>query len=116
MFISPFVQMLFRLNIGDYSQVHKRLLSNLGINCWDALHQTFVFSLLIPIIIIVGVLLPFYILYNILRARKEIQLNNPDFVRNFGYFLDPYRERTNYFEIFNIWNKICIVLLHNILF
>jgi hypothetical protein len=114
LFLGPFFKILICLNIDDENSPDLRIMSNPILKCWDNLHSRLVYFLSIPILTIFGVIIPVYISIRIISARIGKTLKNRDFLKTFGYFVYPYREKVNYFESFEIVNKIGLVVVKEI--
>jgi hypothetical protein len=81
-----------------------------GIECWSSNHMRVVFLLVVPIFLIWVLGFPLITLYNMYKARKE--LDEPDNIIKYGLFYIGLKDETFFWEIIvNNLRKVLIVAL-----
>ena len=103
------------VNIGDDFQIEKRVVRHPNIICWRGHHGFFVYTLVIPVLVSTGLVVPLLITYKISSAKYEKGVEKKKFLHNFSKFILPFRDSRAFYGILLIINKIIVVILKELL-
>jgi hypothetical protein len=82
---------------------------NLDIRCFDSKHNSFALSVVLPVLVIWGLLVPLLVLLYLSRKRKELSEINTKL--RFGFLYNGFKQSKFYWEFFIMFRKILIICI-----
>ncbi|MBF0171721.1 MAG: hypothetical protein HQK87_11675, partial [Nitrospinae bacterium] len=105
--LGPSFRVLLCVNLGDEKDPRSFLLSDMSLECNSLQHNIFRYLISIPLIIILAVIIPIIVMFQLFRERNSKK--DKKFLLTYGYFIYPLRKQAYYFQIFSIINKLIII-------
>ena len=103
-------------DIGDF-QTGKiyMLVKDLKSKCYETEHIAWILFLVSPILLIIGIILPLYLIFLLYRLKKKNEFDNKRNLFRFGFFYYGYKSKYYYWEMIIQMRKLTLILINIIL-
>ena len=114
--IQVLLQMLGHENFGDDLNVDYRVVQDKSIVYYSDEHQFMIRTFAVPLIVIIGILFPFIILFYLLHKRMKKKLYDEIVLFNFGFYIYTFKENYFFWDLLTLLRKISILFVQLYLF
>ncbi|EGR32881.1 hypothetical protein IMG5_067870 [Ichthyophthirius multifiliis] len=105
--INQYISLASCREIGDLMYVKQ----NTAYECYTQNHIKWIFSLVIPVLSIIGVIIPLYFFYNLYRGKSK--LDSPQMKYKLGFLYIEYKKNAYFWEILKIVEKTFVLITIN---
>lgn len=104
------------INVGDAEQEEFRLVQDLEIRFFDEKHLFWVKFIVIPLILLIGIVIPFFIFAFLLFSYMKSSLDNKWIKFNLGFFYFAYKKKLFFWDFVILFRKILIIFAQSYFF
>jgi hypothetical protein len=109
--LRTFLEMFSYLNISTETEPEYRLLVDLEVEYYSISHSHWRSLFFFPVIIIIGLTMPLYILFKIYNAKRAKKLHNSSMLANYGYFYYAFKLEACLYEFIYFARKMFMIML-----